>query len=119
MEDCKSHFKLGLRRFWSALQLPPIFWCPGRELNPHSPCGEKDFKSFASADFATRASSLDERHCVRYSLLYRNCSGFFTGKTVRLEASRLNRNCFHCSRCVRKPWNRITRCCNAHGGDRS
>ncbi len=30
-------------------------WCPGRDLNPHSPCGEKDFKSFASADFATRA----------------------------------------------------------------
>jgi hypothetical protein len=21
-------------------------WCPGRDLNPHSPCGEKDFKSF-------------------------------------------------------------------------
>ena len=20
-------------------------WCPGRDLNPHSPCGEKDFKS--------------------------------------------------------------------------
>lgn len=19
-------------------------WCPGRDLNPHSPCGEKDFK---------------------------------------------------------------------------
>ena len=32
-------------------------WCPGRDLNPHSPCGEKDFKSFASADFATRASA--------------------------------------------------------------
>jgi hypothetical protein len=30
-------------------------WCPGRDLNPHSPCGEKDFKSFASASFATRA----------------------------------------------------------------
>jgi hypothetical protein len=37
------------------LLLPPGYWCPGRELNPHSPCGEKDFKSFASADFATRA----------------------------------------------------------------
>ncbi len=34
-------------------------WCPGRDLNPHSPCGEKDFKSFASASFATRA------HCYR------------------------------------------------------
>ena len=30
-------------------------WCPGRDLNPHSPCGETDFKSVASADFATRA----------------------------------------------------------------
>jgi hypothetical protein len=30
-------------------------WCPGRDLNPHSPSGEKDFKSFASAGFATRA----------------------------------------------------------------
>ena len=30
-------------------------WCPGWDLNPHSPCGKKDFKSFASADFATRA----------------------------------------------------------------
>ena len=30
-------------------------WCPGRELNPHSRCRESDFKSDASADFATRA----------------------------------------------------------------
>jgi hypothetical protein len=30
-------------------------WCPGWELNPHSPCGKTDFKSVASADFATRA----------------------------------------------------------------
>ena len=30
-------------------------WCPGRDLNPHSACAKKDFKSFASADFATRA----------------------------------------------------------------
>ena len=36
----------------------PANWCPGRDLNPHSPCGEKDFKSFASADFATRAGRL-------------------------------------------------------------
>ncbi len=32
-------------------------WCPGRDLNPHFPCEKKDFKSFASADFATRACS--------------------------------------------------------------
>ncbi len=32
-------------------------WCPGRDLNPHFPCEKKDFKSFASADFATRAPS--------------------------------------------------------------
>src|SRR5271170_7228640 len=31
-------------------------WCPGWDLNPHSRCRKKDFKSFASADFATRAS---------------------------------------------------------------
>jgi hypothetical protein len=30
-------------------------WCPGRELNPHSRFQEEDFKSSASADFATRA----------------------------------------------------------------
>src|ERR1035437_3314799 len=33
----------------------PARWCPGRESNPHSRCREKDFKSFASACFATRA----------------------------------------------------------------
>ena len=32
-------------------------WCPGRELNPHSRCREEDFKSSASADFATRAET--------------------------------------------------------------
>ena len=32
-----------------------IFWCPGWDLNPHSRFRKKDFKSFASADFATRA----------------------------------------------------------------
>ncbi len=30
-------------------------WCPGRELNPHAPFGARDFKSRASASFATRA----------------------------------------------------------------
>ena len=30
-------------------------WCPGRDLNPHSTFVKKDFKSFASAGFATRA----------------------------------------------------------------
>ena len=29
--------------------------CPGWDLNPHSPYGERDFKSLASAGFATRA----------------------------------------------------------------
>src|SRR5438552_6600201 len=33
-------------------------WCPGWELNPHSRCREKDFKSFASASFATRAGCI-------------------------------------------------------------
>lgn len=40
------------RRCWLA------DWCPGRDLNPHSACAKKDFKSFASADFATRAETL-------------------------------------------------------------
>ena len=37
--------------------MPPAIklWCPGRDLNPHFPCGKTDFKSVASADFATRA----------------------------------------------------------------
>jgi hypothetical protein len=33
-----------------------ITWCPGWDLNPHSRCRKKDFKSFASANFATRAA---------------------------------------------------------------
>ena len=39
----------------STLVLKRAKWCPGRDLNPHFPCEKKDFKSFASADFATRA----------------------------------------------------------------
>src|SRR6476469_4193549 len=35
--------------------LVSLGWCPGRDLNPHSACAKKDFKSFASANFATRA----------------------------------------------------------------
>ena len=31
------------------------YWCPGRDLNPHFPFEKTDFKSVASADFATRA----------------------------------------------------------------
>src|SRR5713226_2119641 len=31
-------------------------WCPGWDSNPHGPFGSKDFKSFASASFATRAT---------------------------------------------------------------
>ena len=30
-------------------------WCPGRDLNPHRGYPPTDFKSGASADFATRA----------------------------------------------------------------
>jgi hypothetical protein len=40
----------------STLALERANWCPGRDLNPHSACAKKDFKSFASADFATRAA---------------------------------------------------------------
>ena len=38
-------------------------WCPGRDLNPHSACAKKDFKSFASADFATRAFQTSATYC--------------------------------------------------------
>ena len=31
------------------------FWCPGTESNRHAPFGARDFKSRASASFATRA----------------------------------------------------------------
>ncbi len=41
------------------------FWCPGRESNPHFRCRKKDFKSFASASFATRADNPSEhRKCA-------------------------------------------------------
>jgi hypothetical protein len=39
----------------STLAPRQVKWCPGRDLNPHSAYAKKDFKSFASADFATRA----------------------------------------------------------------
>src|SRR5579875_754841 len=52
-------------------------WCPGRDLNPHSPCGEKEFKSFASADFATRAL------LVHHSR--RGCGGAFASLKPRLH----------------------------------
>jgi hypothetical protein len=34
-------------------------WCPGRESNPHGPLGPRDFKSRASANFATRAMPIN------------------------------------------------------------
>src|SRR5581483_45043 len=36
------YFVIGRRSFWRQSR---NCWCPGRDLNPHSPCGEKDFKS--------------------------------------------------------------------------
>src|SRR3954447_17552574 len=51
-------------------------WCPGTESNRHVPCGTRDFKSRASASFATRAPRLAHRSRaprlslrVRFSLL--------------------------------------------------
>ena len=35
------------KHLYSTLVLMSRKWCPVRDLNPHSPCGEKDFKSFA------------------------------------------------------------------------
>ena len=34
---------------------PEVEWCPGSESNRHAPFGAPDFKSGASASFATRA----------------------------------------------------------------
>jgi hypothetical protein len=36
-------------------QLANASWCRGWESNPHGPCGPRDFKSRASASFATPA----------------------------------------------------------------
>lgn len=36
-------------------------WCPGRDSNPHAPFGTRDFKSPASANFATRAGAARTR----------------------------------------------------------
>ena len=36
-------------------------WCPGRELNPHESFDSRDFKSRASASFATRADLIIRR----------------------------------------------------------
>jgi len=30
-------------------------WCPGRDLNPHSPCGEKDFKTLLELKSGTNS----------------------------------------------------------------
>jgi hypothetical protein len=49
--------------FVHATGSPAREWCPGRDLNPHSACAKKDFKSFASADFATRALVLRASLC--------------------------------------------------------
>jgi hypothetical protein len=43
-----SRFRRVANRLW-------IGWCPGPELNRHVPFGTRDFKSRASANFATRA----------------------------------------------------------------
>jgi hypothetical protein len=47
-----SSMKSGAHSPWDFLS---CVWCPGWDLNPHSRCRKKDFKSFASADSATRA----------------------------------------------------------------
>ncbi len=54
-------------------------WCRGRGSNPHSPCGEQDFKSCASASFATPARL--------FSVHYRNHTAMSPG-VIRSEADR-------------------------------
>ena len=60
-------------------------WCPGRDLNPHSPCGEKDFKSFASADFATRAW-LAARIPILVNAPFPTPHGFFAAGFTRINS---------------------------------
>jgi hypothetical protein len=64
--------------------LGPPKWCPGRDLNPHSPCGEKDFKSFASASFATRAG--EPRQVVALAMVVRRATGGVVGTLCWLMA---------------------------------
>jgi hypothetical protein len=49
-------------------------WCPGTESNRHAPFGARDFKSRASASFATRAGGCGLRYVTRLPVWF--FSGF-------------------------------------------
>ena len=53
-------------------------WCPGPESNRYVPFGTRDFKSRASASFATRASLFSSTYCTM-RLLKRGLAGIFVG----------------------------------------
>ena len=54
---CLARFEIraALIPFFQVRVLVSKFGCRGRESNPHDPCGSQDFKSCASASFATPA----------------------------------------------------------------
>jgi len=57
-KDATAHRKLKVAVLPNWCPLNGLDWCPGRESNPHGPFGPRDFKSRASANFATRASPI-------------------------------------------------------------
>jgi hypothetical protein len=87
-------------------------WCPGRDLNPHFPCEKKDFKSFASADFATRAArsiiiNTRDKHPRRSRAL--TCPSDTTvSKAIRLLFSHANSSRLEEQKANDKPYPRFS-----------
>ena len=52
------------------IEMARLKWCPGTESNRHAPFGARDFKSRASASFATRA--LTHNYIIVQNLLHSN-----------------------------------------------
>jgi hypothetical protein len=53
-----------------------VMWCPGPELNRYVPFGTRDFKSRASASFATRAGghNINYINILMHSRCHRSCT---------------------------------------------
>ena len=65
-----------LGRVQIGTSIRPRSWCPGPELNRHAPFGARDFKSRASASFATRAfpgKQMLSRCGTAIALTWRRC----------------------------------------------
>ena len=65
-------------------------WCPGRELNPHSRFREEDFKSSASADFATRARSKQTSYWIIPTFACSTVGEFVGTRITFMAVSRSN-----------------------------